>query len=106
MPYIYMEVSRSRTFVPAEAHKIADRWRGIAVEIRSNAESLSSLGSTLDATWEGTSKQRLMAEYHVLPGNVGGCAELLDSLAAQVESITVTESYTVVEKVWHPEGIK
>lgn len=76
------------------------------MEIRSNAESLSSLRSTLDATWESTSKQRLMAEYNVLPENVDGCTELLDSLAAQVESITVTEWYTIVEKVWHPQNIK
>ncbi len=102
MPYINMEVRRSRTFVPAEAHGIAGRWRGLAAETRSKAESLGTLGSTLDATWEGTAKERLMAEYDVLPGNVAGCAELLESLATQVESIAVTEWETVMERVWRP----
>ena len=105
MPYINVEVRRSRTFVPAEAHGIADRLRGMAAETRSNAESFRSLGSRLDATWEGNAKQRLMVGYNVLPGNVDGRAEMLDSLAAQVESITVTEWYTVMEKVWQAEGI-
>jgi len=40
-----------------------------------------------------------------MPGEVDGCAELLDSLAGQVESITVTEWETVTERVWQTESV-
>ena len=105
MPYIEISVRRSRTFVPAEAYAIAARWRGLAKEIREIARGLRSLGASLKATWEGNAEQRFMAEFDAVPGNVTGCAELLESLASQVESITVTEWETVMERVWRPEDV-
>lgn len=105
MPYIEISVRRSRTFVPAEAQAIAARWRGLAKEIREIARRLQSLGASLSATWEGNSERRFMAECDRVPGDVAGCAELLESLASRVESITVTEWETVVERVWRPEDV-
>lgn len=105
MPYVEIEVRRSRTFVPAEAHGIAARWRGIATEIRGVAEGLRVLGSTLETGWAGNARDRFMQEFGSLPGEVDGCAELLDSLAGQVESITVTEWETVTEWVWQTENV-
>ncbi len=105
MPYIEIPVRRSRTFVPAEAQAIAARWRGLATEIRDTAERLRSVGASLDSTWEGNSKQRFMAEFDAVPGNVAGCADLLESLATQVESITVTEWDIVMERVWRPGDV-
>lgn len=46
-----------------------------------------------------------MAELNSVPGNVTGCAELLESLATQVESITVTEWEIVMERVWRPGDV-
>ena len=105
MPYIQMAVRRSRTFVPAEAQAIAVRWRGLAREIRDTAEGCRSVCASLDSTWEGNAKQRFMAELNSVPGNVTGCAELLESLATQVESITVTEWEIVMERVWRPGDV-
>ena len=105
MPYVEIEVRRSRTFVPAEAHGIAARWRGIATEIRGVAEGLRVLGSTLETGWVGNARDRFMQEFGSLPGEVDGCAELLDSLAGQVESIAVTEWETVTERVWQTENV-
>ena len=105
MPYIDISVRRSRTFVPAEAQAIAARWRGLAKEIREITRRLQSLGASLSATWEGNSERRFMTEFDSVPGKVAGCAELLESLASRVESITVTEWETVVERVWRPEDV-
>lgn len=102
MPYIPESVTVKRTFVPPEAGRIAARWRGIAKEIREIALNLRSIGDSLNTTWEGTSQERFMAEYSSLPGNVEGCADLLDSLASQVASTTVTEEVEVTRWVWDP----
>ncbi|HEY4666028.1 MAG TPA: WXG100 family type VII secretion target [Anaerolineales bacterium] len=105
MPYIEVEVRRSRTFVPAEAHGIAASWRGIATEVRGVAEALRVLGSALEAGWAGNARDHFLQEFGSMPGEVDGCAELLDSLAGQVESITVTEWETVTERVWQTESV-
>ena len=105
MPYIEIPVRRSRTFVPPEAHEIAARWRALAAEIRKTSESLQAIGASLAATWEGVSKQRFMGEFESVPGNVASCADLLESLASQVESITVTEWEIVMERVWKSEDV-
>jgi WXG100 family type VII secretion target len=105
MPYIEIPVRRSRTFVPPEAHGIAARWRALAKEIREISNSLQSVSASLNSTWEGNSKQRFMAEFESSPGNVAGCADLLESLASQVESMTVTEWEIVMERVWRPEDV-
>lgn len=105
MPYIEVPVRRRKTFVPAEAHQIGASWRGLAGEIRAIADELRSLGATLEGSWEGNAKQRFMESFQPLPGDVQGCASLLESLAGQVESITVTEWETVMERVWRPEDV-
>ena len=105
MPYIEVEVRRSRTFVPAEAHGIAASWRGIATEVRGVAEALRVLGSALEAGWAGNARDHFLQEFGSMPGEVDGCAELLDSLAGQVESITVTEWETVTERVWQTANV-
>ena len=105
MPYVEIAVRRSRTFVPAEAHGIAARWRGIATEIKGVAEGLRVLGSALEAGWAGNAKEHFMQEFGSLPSEVDGCAELLDSFASQVESVTVTEWETVTERVWQTENV-
>jgi uncharacterized protein YukE len=105
MPYVEIEVRRSRTFVPAEAHGIAARWRGIATEIKGVAEGLRVLGSALETGWAGNARDRFMQGFGSVPGEVDGCAELLDSLAGQVESITVTEWETVTERIWQTENV-
>lgn len=103
MPYVEIEVRRSRTFVPVEAHGIAARWRGIATQIKGVAEGLRVLGSALETGWAGNARDRFMQEFGSVPGEVDGCAELLDTLAGQVESITVTEWETVTERIWQTE---
>ena len=103
MPYIEIEVRRSRTFVPPEANGIAASWRGIATEIRGVAGGLRVLGSALEADWAGNARNAFIQEFSSVPGEVDGCAELLGSLASQVESITVTEWETVTERIWQTE---
>jgi len=105
MPYVEVEVRRSKTFVPAEANGIAASWRGLATKVRGVGEGLRVLGSALEAEWAGNAKDRFMQEFSSLPGEVDGCAELLDSLAGQVESITVTEWETVTERVWQTANV-
>ena len=61
------------------------------------------LGSALEAGWAGNARDHFLQEFGSLPGDVDGCAELLDSLAGQVESITVMEWETVVERIWQTE---
>lgn len=105
MPYVEQEVRRSRTFVPPEAQAIAARWRAIATELRTTASSLRALLSTLEGSWEGNAEQRFMAECGQLPGNLDNCAGLLELVASRAQSMTVTEWYTAVERVWVAEPI-
>jgi len=106
MPYVEIEVRRSRTFVPPEAHGIAASWRGIATEIRGVAEGLRVLGSALQADWAGNARDLFIQDFGSLPGEVDGCADLLEGFASQVESISVTEWETVTERIWQAEEIE
>ena len=100
MPFVKIPVKRAHTFVPSEARSIAASWRQLAHEIAALATSLRGLGGDLQGTWEGNSAQRFLGEYHPEPGNTDSSANLLNSLANEVESITVTEWETVWETVW------
>ncbi len=100
MPYVKIPVKRAHTFVPPEAHSIAASWRQLAHDISALATGLRGLGADLQGTWEGNSAQRFLGEYHPEPGNTDSSADLLSSLAGDVESITVTEWETVWETVW------
>jgi uncharacterized protein YukE len=103
MPYIRIPIQRKHTFVPDAAGAIGGSWRSVADQVRSVASGLHSIGSALDGSWEGNSKQHFMTEYDPTPGATESSADLLDSLAGQVEGITVTEWETDWEKVWSVE---
>jgi uncharacterized protein YukE len=100
MPYIRIPVQRKHTFIPSEAAEISGSWRSLAGQVRSVASELHSLGGELDSSWEGQSKQAFLAEYSPAPGTTDSSADLLESLAGQVEGLSVTEWETDWQEVW------
>jgi uncharacterized protein YukE len=64
---------------------------------------LRSLSGALDGTWDGNASDRFLAEFTPVSGDVEALAERLEAHASQVESITVTEWETVVERVWQAD---
>jgi len=100
MPYIRIPIQRKHTFVPAEAGAIGGHWRSLADQVRSVASDLHSLGGALDTSWEGNSKQHFMTEYDPTPGAAESSADLLQSLAGQIEHLSVTEWETDWQEVW------
>lgn len=103
MPYIKIPTQHKHTFTPAAASAIGGSWRSVAGQVRSLAGELRTHGSALSSTWEGNSAQQFMGEFSRMPGETDSSADLLDGLASQVESITVTEWVTKWESVWSTE---
>ena len=85
-----MKIRVPRTFIPPEAHSIANNFRQTASEVRRLAGQLNEIGNTLNATWEGRSKNNFMGEFNPEPGNLNSFADYLESCAQNVERMTVT----------------
>lgn len=85
-----MRIRVPKTFVPREARAIANDFRRNAAEVRRLASQLSQLGSSLNATWEGKSKNTFMGEFSPEPGRLHSYANYLDECARKIERMTVT----------------
>ena len=79
-----------RTFVPQEAHGIAERLRSEAAHIREYANQLRDVRNTLNNTWQGNSKDRFMGEYQAEPDRLDSYAAWLITRANEIEQIKVT----------------
>ena len=93
----------SKTYVPVEAHGIAGQFRGAAGEIRDLAASLRAIGSLLDNTWAGHSKDHFSQACGPEPGNTEALAAWLEATATDIQNLTVTESWSSWEWVADPE---
>ncbi len=103
MPFVKRRVRHAKTAYPDRELGIGIKWRKIANEIRELAQEARALGSSLDATWEGNAKNKYSEQYQPEIGHILVCAEALESLADQVEAISVTIWETSWETVWIPE---
>ena len=79
------------TFVPPEAHHIANDFRAQARQVRDAAQKLRSSGGTLNNSWEGRSHDLFMGQFNPQPGNLESYASWLDNRASYIETIRVTE---------------
>jgi uncharacterized protein YukE len=80
----------AKTFVPPEAHAIAEQFRHAANQLRTSSESLNQIGSTLDSSWSGHSKELFFDLYRNHPAAVNAMADWLMDRANYVENIYVT----------------
>lgn len=79
-----------KTFVPPEAYGIAAQFQAQANRVRDLASQLRKVKSTLDATWEGNSKNRFSSGYEPEVSKMDNFADWLEDKANQIERITVT----------------
>jgi uncharacterized protein YukE len=84
-----MKIRVKRTIHPPEAKEIANKFRRAASEARKLAGQIQKIGSTLNSTWEGNSKESFMAEFTPEPGNLNSFADYLEECAQKIESIEV-----------------
>ncbi len=80
----------ARTFVPPEAHEIAQEFRRAAAQLRTSSSNLNSIRDTLDTNWLGHSKDLFFDEFANQPSRVNSLAESLMSDAQTIENIHVT----------------
>lgn len=92
-----VQVRKERWFVPPEAHTIAAQFRTQAGVIRDQATALRKAKSTLDSSWEGNSKNKFMAEFDPMPGNLDSYAAWLEQAANKIERTQAMEYYYVWE---------
>lgn len=83
------------TFVPKEAHAMAANFRAKASEVRNLANQLRQVGSTLQSTWEGNSKNNFMGSFQPAPSELDTYAQWLEEKARQLDNFKVT--------IWHTE---
>jgi uncharacterized protein YukE len=79
-----------KTFTPPEAYAIAVQFRARANHVRELAKQLRKVKSSLDATWEGNSKNRFSSGYDVEISKMDNFADWLEEKANQIERIKVT----------------
>lgn len=84
-----------RRIKPTEAGEIASRFRSAANRVSELAARLERAANELDPTWEGNSRDYFFADYAPTPTQLKTCAETLNRLATEIDSITV-EQETVV----------
>ena len=104
MPFVRMQVRHAKTLFPDQELGISAKWRAIANQIREVGQEGRTLGSSLDATWEGNAKERFSEYYRPEMGNTDACTEHLEDLANRIEAISVTIWETSWEEVWVPES--
>ena len=80
----------AKTFVPPEAHAIAEQFRSAANQLRTSSESLNQIGATLDSNWSGHSKELFFDLYRNHPTAVNAMADWLLDRANYIENIHVT----------------
>ena len=80
----------ARTFVPPEAHAIAEEFRRAANELCSSSGNLNSIRATLDGNWLGQSKNLFFEAFGNQPAAVNSLAEWLTNSANTIENIHVT----------------
>ena len=78
-------------FIPNEAHSIAAQFRTQAGAIRDQANTVGKAKNTLDASWEGNSKNKFMLLFDPMPGNLGSYASWLEQAANQIENTQAME---------------
>jgi len=103
MPFVRMQVRHAKTLSPDPELGIGARLRAIANQIREVAQEGRTLGSSLDATWEGNAQEMFSEYYRPEMGNTDACTEHLENLANRIEAISVTIWETSWEEVWVPE---
>lgn len=79
-----------RTFTPPEAYAIAAQFQAQAKHVRDLANQLRKVKTTLDATWEGNSKNRFSSGYEPEISKMDSFADWLEEMANQIERIKVT----------------
>jgi uncharacterized protein YukE len=80
----------AKTFVPPEAHAIADQFRRAANQLRTSSENLNQISGVLDNGWLGHSKELFFDLYRNQPTAVNAMADWLTDRANYVENIHVT----------------
>jgi uncharacterized protein YukE len=103
MPYVKISVPYLHTFVPPEAPAIAAQLRAIAGPVRALAQELRAIDGTLDASWEGNSKNRFSEAYRPTINRVEDLAASIEHAAGRIGSMTVSIWETRTERVWEPE---
>jgi uncharacterized protein YukE len=84
-----MRIRVKKTIVPKEAYEIAGNFRRAAQEARNLASQLQRVGNSLNATWEGNSKNNFMQKINPEPGNLNDYANYLEQCAHKIEHMTV-----------------
>ncbi len=80
----------AKTFVPPEAHAIAEEFRRAANDLYSSSGNLNSIRATLDSNWLGQSKNLFFEAFANQPATVNSLAEWLMNSAHTIENIHVT----------------
>ncbi len=80
----------AKTFVPPEAHSIAEQFRHAAHQLRESSGNLNSVGATLDSDWLGHSKELFFDQFRNQPSAINTMADWLLDRARYIESIQVT----------------
>jgi len=104
MPYQKVRVPVLRVFVPREAHSIAAQLRAAVGPVRAFAQQLRKIDGTLDATWEGNSKNRFSEGYEPELGRTEDLAGSVEHVAGQIASMSVSVWETQEEEVWVPDA--
>jgi uncharacterized protein YukE len=88
--YIIVPKLVPKTFTPPEAYVIAKEFRRAADHARTLAGELSSGGTMLEPTWDGTSKRLFFTMFYKRPTELLSIAEWFLNRANYIESIKVT----------------
>ncbi len=89
----------TKWITPPEAYQIAASLEKKAAEVLELAAHLDRIKSHLQSTWEGNSKNRFIARFENLPGQLRSYADELLTCAKRIRSIKVA----IKERVWVPD---